>query len=147
MPQRSHKNTGWLPMFFLLLSDKISLISKAVFTALRRREHGRVTDAFLSTWISAFLCSPHIPGMRLPALMRAFTSTIAILETSPFAMSLLLWCLAFAWALKDLSLLIVCTTAYLYISCRTTACFFLSTTAVSRAIASELYILKPLRTS
>ena len=54
--------------------------------------------------------------MRLAALMRAFTSSTAILETSPFAMMLLLWCLAFAWALKDLSLLLVCTTAYLYIS-------------------------------
>ena len=30
-------------------------------------------------------------------------------------MLLLLWCLAFAWALKDLFLLLVCTTAYLHI--------------------------------
>ena len=50
-------------------------------------------------------------------------------------------------SLKDLSLLLVCTTAYLYISCRITACFFLSTTAVSRTTAVVLYILKFLRTS
>ena len=36
-------------------------------------------------------------------------------KTSPFAMSLLLWCLAFAWALKDSCLLLVCTTVYLSI--------------------------------
>ena len=44
--------------------------------------------------------------MRLAALMRAFTGSTAILETSPFAMLLLLWCLAFAWALRDLFLLL-----------------------------------------
>ena len=42
--------------------------------------------------------------MHLAALMRAFTSITAIVETNPFAMLLLLWCLAFAWALKDLFL-------------------------------------------
>ena len=50
--------------------------------------------------------------MRLAALKQAFTNTTAILETSPFAMLLLLWRLAFAWALKDFSLLLVRTTAY-----------------------------------
>ena len=45
--------------------------------------------------------------MHLAALTRAFISTTVILETSPFALFLLLWCLAFAWALKDLSVLLV----------------------------------------
>ena len=49
MTLRSHENTGWLPMLFLFLSDKISLIPKTVYTALRRPEHGRATDAFLTT--------------------------------------------------------------------------------------------------
>ena len=68
-------------------------------------------------------------------------------ETSPFAMLLLLWCLAFAWAFKDSSLLLVCATAYLYIKLRTaamrrtTACsdftFILRTTAYNFQVKSS----------
>ena len=112
--------------------------------ATRTLRHYRRVSDYLEI---AFLYSPHMHGMRLAARMRAFISTTAIIETSPFAMLSLLWCLAFACAVKDLSLLLVCTTAYAYISCRTTACFFLSTTAVTRATADVLYILKSFRTS
>ena len=79
--------------------------------------------------------------------MRAFTSTTTILEPSHFAMLLLIWCVAFAWALENLFLLLVCTTAYLYTSCRTIAFFLLNTNTVSRTNAIVLYILKILRTS
>jgi len=53
-----------------------------------RRRYRRISD-YLEI---VFLCSPNIPGVRIAALMRAFTSSTAILETSPFAMLLLLWC-------------------------------------------------------
>ena len=75
MPQRSHEDTGWLSMLFLFLSDKISLVPKTGYIALRRREHRLATDAFLNTEICVFLCFSHITGMRLAALMQTFTST------------------------------------------------------------------------
>ena len=60
MTQRSHENTGWLPVQFvhfsfsrgdaksaaLILLNKISLIPEIVHTALKRRELGLATDAF-----------------------------------------------------------------------------------------------------
>ena len=99
MPLLSHENTGWLPMPFSVsfgqdFLDPENRLYRQEATRTQRR-YRRISD-YLEI---VFLCSPHIPGMRLAALMRAFTSGTAILETSPFAMLLLLWCLAFAWAL------------------------------------------------
>ena len=86
------------------------------------REHGQVIDVFSAsfeqnfldlenrlyrrdatiTWRSyrrisnyfeiACLCSPHVPGMPLVALMKDFNSTTAILARNMLAVLLLLWC-------------------------------------------------------
>ena len=65
----------------------------------------------LCCWL---LTSGPTPCLCKPFSCKACPGTTAFLETSPFAMLLLLWCLAFVWALKDLSPLLVYSTAYLY---------------------------------
>ena len=88
----SHENTGWLPMPFSVsfgqdFLDPENRLQRREATRTRRR-YRRISNYF------EVVCfySLHIPGMHLAALMRAFTSSTAILETSPFAMLLLLWC-------------------------------------------------------
>ena len=102
MTPLSHENTGWLPMpfsdsFGQDFLDPENRLYRREATRSRRR-YRRISDYFEIVC----LCSPHIPGMRLAALMRAFASTAAILETSPFAMLLLLWCFSVRLGIKGL---------------------------------------------
>ena len=80
----SHENTGWLPMPFSVSFGQDFLDPK---NRLYRREATRTRRRYrrISDYLEiVFLCSPHIPGMRLAALMRAFASTTAILRDKSF---------------------------------------------------------------
>ena len=92
MTPLSHENTGWLPMPFSVSFGQDFFDPENRLYRQGRRELGGATDAISNPFEAVCFYSLHIPGMHLAALMRAFTSSTAILETSPFAMLLLLWC-------------------------------------------------------
>ena len=86
----SNENTGWPTMpfsgsFKQYLLDFENRLYRREATRLGRR-YRRISDYFEIVC----LCFPRIPRVRLAVLMRAFTSTTAVLETRLFAILLLL---------------------------------------------------------